>query len=347
MTRLTLVALWCILGLTACSSGGNSGSRDLDSSADDPAELVVRNETVTRERFGRDMRRLLLAGKYDSLDHIARHLRTERIRWPNGFRKLRTFYVLGFDGPDQETSETQWREMIGHLNQWVGSTGSVTAHVALAMGLTGYAWHARGSGYASEVTDAGDQLFRRRLAEAEAVLVAAAGLPERCPGVAAAMLRVALGQGWERTRYDSLFARATADEPSYEAYYASKATRLLPRWHGEVGEWERFAGEAADRLGAKDGDAMYARIVWYLAEYYDNVFDETAASWERTARGYEHLVRTYPHSLELQSQFALLAAQARDRGRARVMFDRMGSRVDGEIWRTRERFIAIREWAMQ
>ncbi len=347
MMRLARIALWCALGLTACSPSGGRAGRDPDAAADDPAEFVIRNETTTRERFGREMRKLLLAGRYDSLDYIARGLREQRTRWPNGFWKLRSFYVYGFEEPDQETSETQWRGLLGGLTQWVRSTGSVTAHVALAEALAGYAWHARGDGYASEVTEAGDLLFRRRLAEAESVLVAAARLPDYCPGWASAMQRVALGQGWDRARYDSLFTQAIAADPSYELYYETRAVWLLPRWNGEAGEWERDAEQVATRLGSPEGDAIYARIVWHLARYYQNVFDDASASWERTARGYEQLIRTYPHSLELQSQFALLATQAKDPDRAHTMFERMGSRIDPEIWRTRERFIAIRDWSLQ
>lgn len=347
MTRVARIALWCTLGLTACSQSGSRAGRDPYVAADDPAEFVVRNETTTRKRFGREMRQLLLAGRYDSLDTIARGLREHRTRWPNGLWKLRSFYVYGFGEPDQETSETQWRELLAGLTQWVRSTGSMASHVALADALVGYAWHARGEGYASEVTEAGDLLFHRRLAEAESVLLAAAHLPEHCPGWASEMLRVALGQGWDRAKYDSLFAQAIAAEPSYESYYEKRGSWLLPRWYGEHGEWERDAEQVAARVGSPEGDAMYARVVWHLAEYYGNVFDDASVSWERTARGYEHLVRTYPHSLELQSQFALLAAQANDPDRARTMFGRMGSRVDPEIWRTRERFIAIRDWAQQ
>jgi hypothetical protein len=133
---------------------------------------------------------------------------------------------------------------------------------------------------------------------------------------------VALGRGWDRGSYDSLFNAAVEAEPSYESYYELEAYRRLPRWFGTEGEWERFAAEAADHMGGPEGDAVYARIVWFLTEYYENVFYETAASWERTSRGYQQLLRTYPHSLELQSQYAMLATRAENRGQARLMFNR-------------------------
>jgi DNA-binding ferritin-like protein len=97
------------------------------------------------------------------------------------------------------------------------------------------------------------------------------------------------------------------------------------------------------------GSASRARqqIVWSKDEYYrESVFKESDASWERTSRGYQELLRRYPHSLELQSQYAFLAAEAEDRDTARQMFERIGPRVDPEVWTTRDYFVSVRNWAM-
>jgi hypothetical protein len=320
-----------------------------DPEAGPPAELVVRNESRQRKDFGRQIQALFQGGQYDSLDHMARRLRQERVRWPNGGWKLRSYYEHGFDGPVLQSSETQWKTFLGQLRDWSSARpGSVTARVALGHALIEYAWHARGTGWAHEVTDAGHLLFHKRLSEAEVVLRAAARLAEFCPGTAAALQRVALGNRWSRSSYDSLFNAAVAAEPSYEAYYERKAYYLLPRWYGRRGEWERFAEEMADHIGGVEGDAMYARIVWSLVDYHDtDLFEDTRASWERTSRGYQHLVRTYSHSLELQSQYALLTTWVEDREHARLMFERMGPRVDPTVWPSRDGFVAWRDWAMQ
>ena len=348
MSRLfrTVVVVAGLAAALACDP--ERMRRGMDPEEGPPAELVIRNEIRERKDFGRRMRLLLLAGQHDSLDHIARDLRQQRVKWPNGVWKLRTFYYYAFDEPDLESSETQWKDLLAHLHQWVATKpSSVTAHVALGYGLTGYAWHARGNEWAREVTDAGFRLFNDRLSAAETVLRKAQGLSESCPGTAAALQRVALGRGWRRSQYDSLFEAAVRAEPDFEVYYELKALHLLPRWHGVRGEWERFASEAADRLGGAEGDAMYARIVWSKDEYYrESVFKESDASWERNSRGYQELLRRYPHSLELQSQYAFLAAEAEDRDTARQMFERIGPRVDPEVWTTRDYFVSVRNWAM-
>jgi hypothetical protein len=70
-------------------------------------------------------------------------------------------------------------------------------------------------------------------------------------------------------------------------------------------------------------------------------------SWERTSRGYQYLTRTYPNSLELQSQYALLATWTEDRSHARAMFERIGPRVEPTVWSSRDGFVQWRDWAMQ
>jgi hypothetical protein len=295
------------------------------------------------------MQRLLLAGQYDSLDGIARDLRGQRTRWPNGLWKLRSFYEFGFNEPAHDSSETEWKALLGHLREWAQTRPtSITARVALAQTLVGYAWHGRGSGYAHETSDIQNRLFQDRLRQAASVVQATQGLSEYCPGLPAVALRVALGLRWDRRTYDSIYDKAIEREPSYEFYYEHKAFYLLPRWYGEQGEWERYAEQAAIRLGGSEGDAMYARIVWSLEDYYPNsMFKESSASWERTARGYQHLIHTSPHSLELQSEFAKLATQAADQEQARAMFVRIGSRIDPYVWATREIFVNVRAWALQ
>jgi hypothetical protein len=315
-----------------------------------PAELVIRNETRERREFGRQVRALLVAKQYDSLEHIARRLRQERTRWPNGSWKLRSYYDEAFDGPVVKTSESEWKMFLEQLREWIAvRPTSVTAHVALAHAVIEYGWHARGRGYAHEVTEAAHRLLHERLEQADSVLQAAARLKEFCPATAATRLRVALADhDWSRERYDSLFEAAVAAEPSYEQYYERKAYYLLPRWHGREGEWQRWAEQVADRIGGEEGDAMYARIVWLLVEYQGtDMFEDDGVSWERTSRGYQYLTRTYPNSLELQSQYALLATWTEDRDHARAMFERIGPRVEPTVWPSRDGFVQWRDWAMQ
>jgi hypothetical protein len=326
------------------------GCRDARSSTgapEDTPEIVLRGEDALRIRFGGEIQRLLLAGRYDSLDNLAEALRRPDARWPNGGWKLRTFYNHGFYISHRNVSEADWQSQLQHLRQWrVASPQSITAPVALARALAAYAWVARGDQWAKEVSDEGWRAMRERLAEARLVLVEARKLPRVCPGWWMTAQRVALGEGWDRQFYEELFREAVRTEPTFDAYYEQKAVHLLPRWHGKDGEWEAFADSVANQSPQPLGDQRYARIVRSVQNYIgDNVFEESRVSWDRTRRGYEELVKAYPASLELRSEYAYLAWKAADQPTAKQQFIELGARIDPGVWEDRYEFLEARKWA--
>lgn len=317
---------------------------------DDPTvEMLANSESAQREAYGRQMRELLYAGQYDSLEHVADRLRRERLRWDTGDWKLRTFYVLGFRLKESGSSEDQWVLLDEHLRRWIAARPmSITARIALTNSLVGHAWHARGAGVSRTVSDSGRQLFGERLAEARAVLIEARALPVSCPGWWAAAQQVALGEGWDRQVYDSLFQDAVTREPTYFAYYELRALHLLRRWYGEDGEWQRDARASADAHPGVVGDEIYARIVWSQEDLgLDDYFADSSASWARTRRGFEHMLRAHPGSLEIRSKFARLAVRAGDRQEARRHFAELGGRVDPAVWDDTWSYRVARKWAFK
>jgi uncharacterized protein DUF4034 len=308
---------------------------------------VLRGEEATRVRFGGDIQRLLLADRFETLDSIAENLRSPQAKWPNGGWKLRTFYNHGFDLTN--ATDKQWQAHLRHLRSWKAtSPGSITAPVALAYALVGYAWEARGSKLGREVTDEGWRAMRERLGESRAVLVAARKLRRVCPGWWMAAQKVALGESWDRRVYDALFTEAIRTAPTFDAYYELKAIRLLPRWGGREGEWEAFADTAANLAPPPLADQRYARIVWSTQRYIgENIFQESRVSWDRTRRGFEELVKAYPSSLELRSAYAYLAWQAADQPTVRQQFIELGPRIDPGVWEDRSEFMEARKWAFE
>ena len=102
------------------------------------------------------------------------------------------------------------------LKQWTAARPqSITAHLCLAKFWIDYAWKARGSGYAHTVTSRGWDVMGERLEYAHEELAAAAPLKPRCPVFYDIMQNLALGQGWERESYDTVFSEAVAFEPNY------------------------------------------------------------------------------------------------------------------------------------
>jgi hypothetical protein len=157
-------------------------------------------------------------------------------------------------------------------------------------------------------------------------------------------LRVALGEGWPKAKYDALAAEAVAFEPKFWAFDTARAYSLLSRWHGAPGDWEAYAEQASARPEGLGAEA-YARIAMSMRGYYENIFRESQASWPKTREGLEEMRKAYPDSLDILSNSALLAAQAGDRALSKEMFERLGDAYLPGVWGKPERFVQCRQWA--
>ena len=230
---------------------------------------------------------LLSASDYDGLEKVADSYRTSKAAFTDGEWKLSVYYDdLAYYLC--ERSEEDWVRRLNKLKEWVAAKPeSITARVALAECLDGYAFYGRGAAYANEVQEDQWRRFNERLAEAQDVLDQAKDLQQKCPGWWAAYLRLAVGLQWERAQYDDFLASAIAYEPTYNVYYYRAAWYLLPWWFGENGDWEDFAKSAADSVGGNDGNILYTRIVWFLARRAprDVVTKNPRIQWQRVNNG--------------------------------------------------------------
>jgi hypothetical protein len=305
---------------------------------------VVTDGAPDRDAFAATIQNLLIAENFEALDSMANELRQTKARFPEGIWKLQSFY----EGLEEPPEQVKFEEWLLRLDRWKEKfPESISARVAKGHALTKYAWKARGGGWSKEVTDEGWKLFRERLAEARKVLEEAQTLPTPCPSLPNALQTVALGQGWSRAEYDKLFNEAVAREPSYSQYYLSKSHYLLPRWHGEEGDWEQFARETAEKVGGSEGIQLYTRIVWSKRwAYKGTLFSEADVDWAKMKQGFEELDKQYPNSIWNLNAFCYFACQAQDKETARTLFQRLGGKVCPEIWGTKTEFAKARIWAI-
>jgi hypothetical protein len=106
-----------------------------------------------------------------------------------------------------------------------------------------YAWRARGHGTADKVTEEGWQLFRERLAVAEAALNQAWSLDPHSAQIPVLMISVALGQQKPRSEMELWFQRAMKLEPDNYPACRAKLHYLLPQWYGSRDEMITFGHE--------------------------------------------------------------------------------------------------------
>lgn len=307
--------------------------------------IVETKDKITEEiwQFRLKTRALYNASRFDELEALAAQLRTERGRFGNGSWKIVQFYESLGCRSDKPESMWQLHARI-HENWDTAKPRSITAHVAHADFLTEYAWHARGTDFADKVTKEGWRLFGERMGKAKELLDKSAEFEPKCPVWWRVRMTVARGQGWSWDDYERLFQDAKTFEPAFWGYDVAKATYLLPRWHGQPGEWEYALSLEIDRpkgLGAE----TYARVVNALHGYYKNVFRESNASWPSTREGFELMRQRYPDSLAIVSGYCRLACIAEDRVLARKLFDELGGRMVGDIWGDQKKFQNYRNWA--
>lgn len=312
-----------------------------------PFAINIAESAETREqKETRHLARSLFAAKdYDKLEALAKKYRDSQECDAKGIWKLNAVYV-GLE-LSKQASDEEWKAHLDDYRAWVKARpASITARVALADELVSYGWRARGGDWAYKVTDDGWKSFGENLQEAEKVLAEARTLQERCPRWWSVKLQAAMGQGMERARYDALFQEAVRSQPGYTVFYNRRADFLLPRWHGERGEWEADLAQSADQLGGEDGDLLYARVVWHMHDFgkFGNVIQQTRVSWERVDRGFAVMEKRYPDSLAAKSERAYLAGLAGNRAMARSYFDKLQGKVDLSVWKTQDRFERLAAW---
>lgn len=306
------------------------------------AATVASSEAAVRSKFRSDVRRLYNNRNFAELEALAAKLRDGKERFADGEWKILEFYDSQ-DCADDEP-EAMWRLHDKIHQEWEEKyPESITARVSRARFLTNYAWQARGSGYANTVTAEGWRFFHERLEQARVILDRSKNLKPSCPVLYSSMMKIALGQGWERADFDALFKEAKAFEPEYQKYDCLRAYFLLPRWHGEPGEWETVAEGEIGRQGAT-GHAIYARVVTQMDEYHDNIFQESNASWRKVRKGFDDLLATYPDSKKLLNTYCRMACLAGDASQAKKLFERIGDDKVPGIWYKGE-FQNGKKWA--
>lgn len=200
---------------------------------------------------------------------------------------------------------------------------------------TSYAWDARGSGWASTVTEEGWKLFHERLKEAGAALTRAWTLDPKNSLAATEMLTVELGEGEGRTQLDLWFSRAMiADPDNYEAC-SSKLYYLEPKWRGSWQEMLDFGHECA-KTGHWAGKIPFILIQTH--ERFAREFHKTKQGdykdyfkrpgvWEDIKSVYEPYLKLHPKAAKDRGKYARFACWSGDWAEGHRQFEILGTNV--------------------
>jgi hypothetical protein len=248
--------------------------------------LVLLVGTVRADVDPQKLNELVTAGKYEDLEQIANACRMNSSVHYYG-ADLEQFYEI-ISSPGGDDSDAVWDTRKGELEKWSESRPtSVTPKVALANFYVAWGWKARGSGWASTVSQQGWKDLGDRIAQANKLLTEAEGCATKDPHVYFSELKVALGAGWSKADMEKAFEKGRSVDRYYYPLYEAKTHYLLPRWYGDRDDNLKFAEEASAAMrNPDDGDALYSIIAGYVAlTEGGNFFQVTSFSWARMKKG--------------------------------------------------------------
>jgi len=336
---LLTVALWMavFLSLFGCNLFSRTSKTQVDTSVPGTSSSVDASET--RDEISKNSLTLLKKHDFVTLEKNANGARQNRERLVGGYWKLETIYK-GLENPNfkQNSADTEWQILLANLEAWKETMPtSVTARVALANAWISYAGEARGDGFANTVSDENWKLFFQRLSYALTELNGAKDLTPKCPEWYVAMLDIALGQSWERQRYDKVFEEGFGLEPTYYPLQREKIIYLLPQWNGKEGEISDFIEQNSGRIQGEEGDIMrYLLTTTMQPMFKGDIFRRIKIPWPKLKIGYELLKKTYSVDSYRKNQFAYLAMYGQDVESAYSTVEEIGDIGDPEVWSTQD-----------
>jgi hypothetical protein len=300
-------------------------------------ERYVRVVPYYADEFPKVLSSRLRHRQFDDLESFANEIRSKKSTMSGGQWVLSMFYGAIIEpAAGADVDEKGWKDHFALIEEWKAEyPRSITAQVVHARSMVNYAWKARGTKYASKVSEAQWALFYDRLDAAKNILVDATELDESCPVWYSTMLTIANGEGWERDDYMKTFNEAVEFEPTYGNYYHQLAVYLSPKWHGKPGEWAAVLAEVANKQGTDEAYAMlqitFAAVA--MEDYdYDEIVAEIQKYWPQIKRGFHAREKLYKVSFGNMNDFTRMAYIAGDREEARVMFPRIKDHVNLGYW---------------
>jgi hypothetical protein len=241
--------------------------------------------------------KVLYEGRIDHIEQFAKYVRSHN--WPEKKRTGEQIYgqILGALGTEwkwveQNPERPEAIKALKLLEEWKAS-GSEMALVASAKRHWSIGWDARGTGWASEITEKGGEEFDRRinLARADLQKVLDTDTP---PGAALGMF-----VGCQMLDSDDIndglrtVRKCMELYPDYFNVHGYMTNWLYPRWGGVPGAVNDYATKISSLYPQAMQDIVYATVMIEAIDYMPNIDsfgpDEANADLDRLYRGAEQL----------------------------------------------------------
>lgn len=221
--------------------------------------------------------------------------------------------------------------------------------------LTKYAWDARGSGWASSVTEEGWVLFKDRLTESLTVMGKAwRDYPQRS-AIPEALLKVGMGLSSDVVFVEKCLRGALKADPDNQSAAKQVMTILMPRWGGSE---ERMIGFGRQCLltGNWEGRLPELLLIAHWSHARKNAdgssrstanpdYFKTPKVWKDIQAVCEGQLRWRPNDREVLQFYAYAAAGAEQWDIAHRSFEATKALVDWGIFGTQQNYKSLRNAA--
>jgi hypothetical protein len=282
---------------------------------------------------------------FAALEAMAKYYRDTEAKTPAGAWKLSLFYdALAVEYDDQHPGDDYLLNAAEKKDlKWIAAfPDSPTPYAVYASQLIEHGWFFRGGGYADTVSDDGAKKFQDYLARAREFLEKHKSEMTSDPQWYVAMLKIALGQGWEKDQFEPLLKEGLDHFPFYYRIYLAGMELYLPNWGGNMDDLDLFVDDAVARTSSKEGTTLYARIYASGGHGLDN--EDSRMQWPKLFNALEEMRQRYPDPKN-DNKSAYFACAAGDKIWTAHMMPLVKTPPEYDIWQTQENIDRCRAWA--
>ncbi len=239
--------------------------------------------------------------------------------------------------------EQPWLARKALLEKWIAANPkSQAAPMMLVDFWIDYGWKARGTDWAEKVTPEGWRKLAERIHEAHILLEKT---PRDHPQWYTSRITVAKAEGEDRGATYAIFQEGVRKFPWYLPIQTSFQQYMLPRWHGQPGDWQ----DLAVKMGKEVSPMAYFYLIHTGAnwENFEQEIRSKGTDWEMLKKGGEEWAALDPRNPWPLQELAGYAWQRKDRANAKRLFGSFGEIPHPNVWSTVEGFDDVRQWALK
>jgi hypothetical protein len=307
-----------------CQAARDNGRRGSSEGAETKARAAISNETY----------QALRNGDYAALEKLYSRLNSDKARTPSGIWGLAVFYRALQSYPQRTTDVSYWTREEARAAEWERkfpkSPAAATYHVYV---LRDRALSFRGNGYYNEIPKQNIAPMNAAIKEAYALLEKMSSKKGTWDAnLYRARLEVLPYTELFHSHFSYAIEGGATMSPDYHEMYFAAALYSLPMWSGAPDGVEQVARLASKGKGA-DRDAMYARVYWYLDQFYyhGKIFEDSMADWDDMKTSFDALLKAYPDPWNVNA-YAYFACMAKDYRVMSSLLQRIGDDLVFSVW---------------